>query len=188
MPGDSTIGKNWVTIVVITVLLFASLSMLRGTHNKVSSNEDSAVQPHDLVENRLLLNEDWAIQSSNLVNATGDILSTKAFDPIGWFPTSVPSTVLAALVGNGVYPDPYFGMNLQSIPDLTGSPWWYRTEFVLPQEYNNKSIWLHFNGINYKANIWLNGEKIADNATVQGMFRLYEFNITSYIRFCEVFG
>jgi exo-1,4-beta-D-glucosaminidase len=183
--GDSTIGKNWVAIVVITVLLFASLSMLRGTHNKVSSNEDSAMQSHDLVENRLLLNEDWAIQSSNLVNATGDILSTKAFNPIGWFPTSVPSTVLAALVGNGVYPDPYFGMNLQSIPDLTGSPWWYRTEFVLPQEYNNKSIWLHFNGINYKANIWLNGEKIADNTTVQGMFRLYEFNITSYITFAE---
>jgi len=76
-------------------------------------------------------------------------------------------------------------MNLKSIPDLTTYSWWYRNEFALPEEYRDKTIWLHFNGINYKANIWLNGQKIADSAQVQGMFRLFEFDVTNYVTFTE---
>ena len=131
----------------------------------------------------LVPEEGWAIQSSDFVGETGEIISTIEFSPVGWYPTSVPSTVLAALVENGVYPDPYFGTNLKSIPDLTGSSWWYRTEFELPQECENKTIWIHFDGVNYKANIWLNGQQIADTTEVQGTYRLFEFDITDYATF-----
>lgn len=179
------IRKDRIAIAVIAVLLFTSLFILGGVRDKMVLHANSVIQSHNLVENKLFLSEGWTIQSSNLVNENGSIISTRVFSPVGWFPASVPSTILAALVENGAYPDPYFGMNLKSIPDLTGSSWWYRTEFVLPQEYKNRNIWLHFNGINYKANIWLNGQKIADNVNVQGMFRLYEFNITDYITFAE---
>lgn len=141
----------------------------------------------------------WEIQSSVKVNQPGAIISTGDFKPDNWYKTSVPATVLAALVDNNVYPDPYFGMNLRSIPgtdypldsnfaNLSMSrdspfnvPWWYRTQFLLPSEYNNKAIQLHFKGINYRANIWLNGKLIADTSDVVGAFRIYEYNINDYI-------
>jgi exo-1,4-beta-D-glucosaminidase len=127
--------------------------------------------------------EDWMIQSSVLVTEGGAEISAREFSSVGWYVTSVPSTVLAALVENGVYPDPYFGVNLDSIPDLSESSWWYRTEFLLPPEQENMHILLHFDGINYKANIWLNEQKLADASETQGTYRLFEFDVTDKVSF-----
>ena len=109
---------------------------------------------------------------------------------------TVPTTVVAALVEHKVYPDPFFGTNLRSFPGVTypiGAnfsnipmqqdspfivPWWYRKEFVLPASFKGKSIWLNFGGINYRANIWLNGKQIAKAEDTAGAWRTYEFNIT----------
>ena len=116
----------------------------------------------NIQEDKIILQENWNIQSSAVVDAAGGDISTLAYEPEGWIPTTVPTTVFAALVKNGVYPDPYFGTNIDSIPGyITGRrrempedspfrvPWWYRTEFSLPAGYRNKDIWLHFNSINY---------------------------------------
>lgn len=143
---------------------------------------------------QIILEENWDIQSSAVVDAAGEDLSILAYEPEGWIPTTVPTTVFAALVRNGVYPDPYFGTNIESIPGyITGRrrgmpedspfrvPWWYRTEFSLPAAYRNKNIWLHFNSINYRANIWINGQLVADTTDVEGAYRLYDFNIADYV-------
>ena len=143
----------------------------------------------------LALDQDWMIQSSANVPQKGDEVSRVTFHPKDWHKASVPSTVLAALVKDGEFPDPYFGMNLQSIPGAgpkgknfsnypmpKGSPfavpWWYRTEFRLPAGYEGKTIWLNFEGINYRADIWLNGQRIADAKTVAGAWRTYEFDVS----------
>jgi Glycosyl hydrolases family 2, sugar binding domain. len=127
-----------------------------------------------------LLRDNWFIQSSNKVRENGEKISKSDFDPQGWYPVTMPSTVLASLVKNGVYPDPYFGTNIKSIPGYRegqwvdknmpknspfNSSWWYRTEFELPGDH--KRIWLHLHGINYRANVWLNGHNIADSSTVE---------------------
>jgi exo-1,4-beta-D-glucosaminidase len=142
------------------------------------------------------LKENWSIQSSAKVKEKGNVISTARFSTSGWYPTAVPSTVLAALIENKLYQEPYFGMNLRSIPGCSypigenfsnlpmplDSPfrnsWWYRTEFRLPEGEQGRNFWLHFDGINFRANIWLNGHKIADSKEVAGTFRLYEFNVT----------
>jgi exo-1,4-beta-D-glucosaminidase len=142
------------------------------------------------------LKENWSIQSSAKVKEKGDVISTPQFSPAGWYPTAVPSTVVAALVENKLYTEPYFGMNLRSIPGCNyplgenfsnlpmpanspfRSSWWYRTEFNLPESERGRAVWLHFDGINFRANIWLNGRKVADSKDVAGTFRLYEFNVT----------
>jgi exo-1,4-beta-D-glucosaminidase len=126
----------------------------------------------------------------------GDVISQEGFEPSGWYRTSVPSTVLAALVNNNVYRDPYYGMNLRSIPGASypigknfsnlpmppdspfDVPWWYRTSFQLPANVAGKQIWMHFGGINYRATIWLNGRQIAGPDQVAGMWRTYDFNVT----------
>src|SRR5579871_4810941 len=65
---------------------------------------------------RINLEKDWSIQSSAKVHEKGDVISTSGFQPSNWYRSAVPSTVVNALVENKVYPDPYFGMNLRSIP------------------------------------------------------------------------
>jgi exo-1,4-beta-D-glucosaminidase len=147
----------------------------------------------------LPLREGWMLQSSARVTEKGDALSTVKFSPEGWYSATLPATVLAVLVNHQVYPDPNFGMNLRLIPGTTypiGAnfsnlpmpddspfrvPWWYRTEFSLPSSYRGKHIWLNFGGINYRANIWLNGRQLAAADQVAGMWRLWEFDVTEAI-------
>ena len=139
------------------------------------------------------------LQSSCQTKAAGDRISAPGFQTPGWHNANVPSTVVAALVADNTYPDPDFGMNLRKIPGATypigvifadvpmpkDSPfrcsWWYRTEFRLPQGNPGRHIWLHLDGINYRANIWLNGHKIAGTRDVAGMYRIYEFDVTQQI-------
>ncbi len=144
---------------------------------------------------KLMLKQGWSVQSSAKIKEGGEVLSMAGFTPQDWYPASMPSTVLAALVKNGEYPDPYFGMNLNSIPgswphglDVSSLPmtpfspfrhsWWYRSEFELPASYEGKRVWLNFDGINFRANIWLNSHIIADSDQVAGTFRSFEFDIT----------
>jgi len=147
----------------------------------------------------LSLTKGWRIQSSTLVTHSGDKISSKTFDAQNWYPATVPTTVLAALVKVGKYPDPYVGTNLRSIPGTTypigaefsnlpmssDSPfsvsWWYRTEFSLPGNGKGKSVWLHLDGLNYRANVWLNGRQVASSDQVAGAWRLYELNVSQYL-------
>ncbi|HTW82061.1 MAG TPA: beta galactosidase jelly roll domain-containing protein [Terracidiphilus sp.] len=146
------------------------------------------------------LHEGWRIESACKATADGARISMPGYPVDGWLKASVPSTVLAAQVAAGVFPDPYFGQNLRQIPGTTypigqlfanlpmasGSPyrcgWWYRTEFRTPAttEKDGK-VWLHFGGINYRADIWLNGHQIADKTAVAGAYRTYDFDVTDYL-------
>jgi exo-1,4-beta-D-glucosaminidase len=69
----------------------------------------------------------------------------------------------------------------QDMPE--GSPfkcsWWWRLEFRLHEPRAGDHYWLHFPGINYRANVWVNGKKIADAKDVAGTFRIFEFDVTS---------
>ncbi len=141
----------------------------------------------------LQLKDNWKIQSSALVPQEGSQISANDFHPDKWYPATVPTTVLAALVENKVYPDPFYGDNLKNIPGYRSgswlsmpkespfrSSWWYRTKFEIPSEWNGQYMTLHLNGINLKANVWLNGHQIADTSTVVGMFRRFELDINEW--------
>lgn len=140
------------------------------------------------------LNDDWRLQSSAKISGAGSAIAAPGFDVAQWYPTSVPRTVLAALVDNKVYPDPYYGLNLKSIPGYQDrlwlrmpddSPfavsWWFRKEFDAPADLEGKQIVLHLDGVNYQANVWLNGELIANSDDVKGMFRRFEFDVADKI-------
>jgi exo-1,4-beta-D-glucosaminidase len=149
--------------------------------------------------NRTYLHKDWQIQSSCEAKATGEQISLAGFDPAGWHRADIPATVVGALVTDKTYPDPDYAVNLDSFPGMShsnkqlfanmdmpdGSPfkcsWWYRTAFVSPAGVG-KNVWLNFLGINYRANIWVNGQKIADTNDVAGTYRAYEFNITQFLK------
>jgi exo-1,4-beta-D-glucosaminidase len=145
------------------------------------------------------LREGWNVQSGCKIQADGVAISTVAFKPEGWITATVPSTVLAAQVAAGQFKNPYFGMNLRSIPGTSypvgtnyantampaDSPyhcaWWYRKTFSVPAADKGKKQWLRFGGINYRANIWINGKLVADSKQVQGAFETFEFDVTKYL-------
>ena len=129
------------------------------------------------------LTSGWCLQSSAEIQAGGDQISESSFDADGWYKTQVPTTVLAALVHNNVYDDIYFGQNLEKIPtDQFQNSWWYRNEFEIRDTRIFANALLAFNGINYSADIWLNGELIASKDTLIGAFRQFEIDITNYIQ------
>jgi exo-1,4-beta-D-glucosaminidase len=146
------------------------------------------------------LSNGWAIQSSLKVMEKGNVVSSASFQSRDWLQADVPTTVVAAQVRKGLLPDPFYGMNLRQFPGITypvggnfsnfemspESPyavsWWYRKEFALPRQYVGKSVWLNFRGINYRANVWLNGKQIADSTQVAGAWRTYEFNVSSAVK------
>jgi exo-1,4-beta-D-glucosaminidase len=142
------------------------------------------------------LKSGWQIQSSCKVAEKGDVISTTQFQPQDWYKAIVPGGVLANLVMDKVYPEPYYGMNLRQIPGVNpigtmfanqpmpdDSPfkcsWWYRTEFDIPAWADTTvQKWLAFDGINYRANIWLNGKLVADGNHAVGTWRAFEYNVT----------
>ena len=132
---------------------------------------------------KVLLSDGWAIKSAAEVEEDGATISTTAFTPENWLPATVPSTVVGTLVNDKVYPDPFFGMNLKDLSTNTAlkGPWWYRKEFKVGFP-DDGQVWLNFDGINYRADIWVNGQKIADTNQVVGAYRTYQFNIAPAIQ------
>jgi len=143
-------------------------------------------------ESSLVLSDHWSIQSSKILTDDGKVISQPGYAAKDWYPTSVPTTVLAALVANKVYLDPYYGNNYMELPGVRRwdkpednpfeSSWWYRTGFELPSDYAEKHIWLKFHSINYRANLWINGQKVADSTQIEGVYRLYSFDISQYTK------
>ena len=128
----------------------------------------------------------WKLYSSEKLTSKGAEISAPKFNSDGWHTAKVPSTVLSTLVSNGVYEDPYFGKNLNKIPtEQFHSPWWYRTEFALSEDEIDNIIHLTFGGINYKANIWINGVLLADSREVKGAYRRFKFDISKVVNLGE---
>ncbi|HEX3662778.1 MAG TPA: glycosyl hydrolase family 2 [Acidobacteriaceae bacterium] len=147
------------------------------------------------------LHTGWRLQSACTATAAGDAISAPGFSTEGWIATTVPTTVLAAQVAAGLLPNPYFGDNLRKLPGTTypigknfsnlpmaaDSPyhcgWWYRDAFTLPPAAAKESqFWLHFGGINYRADVWLNGHRIADSSQIAGAYRIYNLDVTAFLK------
>lgn len=127
------------------------------------------------------LSEHWKIQSSAHIKENGSAISSNSYLTDDWYLASVPSTVLGTLVSNKVYEDPYFGENLKSIPtELFKVPWWYSTSFDLTEKQAIDFASLCFEGVNYKANVWLNGQLIADSNTIDGAYRITSFDVSEH--------
>ena len=129
----------------------------------------------------LALHDGWHIADTANVDAGEPAIATPGFDTLGWIATSVPSTVMAALVESGAVEDPYFGKTLETIPaEQFQRPWWYRTEFTLDDPPSSGTR-LVFEGINYSAEIWLNGKKIGRRDNLTGAFRMFELDVSSHV-------
>jgi mannosylglycoprotein endo-beta-mannosidase len=127
----------------------------------------------------------WQMQDSAKIEVDGSLISTADFEPQGWYPATVPGTVLTTLVNNHVYPEPLYGENMRAIPEsLNKTSYWYRATFTVPTASKDRQpfirhTWIHFGGINYSAEIWLNGHKAG---AMRGAFIRGDFDISNFVK------
>ena len=128
------------------------------------------------------LSENWKLAAAKDVGADGAALSRSNYDDQAWHPIHrMPATVLEVLQEDGVYPNLYVGKNMENVPqDLYKQDWWYRTVFTAPAGYPTYT--LEFPGINYRAEIWVNGHEVADNKQIVGMYAAHKLNVTEWIK------
>ncbi len=144
------------------------------------------------------------MQSSRQISAYGDGISRPHFEYENWYPAVVPGTVVSTLSKSGAYGDPTFGTNMKNIPGYKhgrtthfslhkmpdDSPfkatWWYRCEFLLDNTEHCSQTWMHVDGINYAAHIWINGTRIAAADHCIGPYRRFVFNISAVVSFDKI--
>jgi hypothetical protein len=118
----------------------------------------------------------WRLQRSSLTNGAGEAISKPGYQDGEWLAATVPGTVLTSYLNVGAIPDPNFGENQLYISDsFFYSDFWYRTEFTAPAVDSGRSAWLNFDGVNWKADVYLNGEKLG---RVEGGFMRGCFDVT----------
>ena len=133
---------------------------------------------------RMILKDGWQMQSATRVPDGGPSVSVTGYKTLGWYKVSVPTTVIAGLLSNKVYDfDSFYDMNFEKLknPKLD-STWWFRKEFKLPNSEKGKDVVLKLHGINYKANVWLNGVLIADSNQIVNPYRIIELNVSKNIK------
>ena len=130
---------------------------------------------------------EWMMMKASDVPQRAEDLSKDGCPLDGWSPAIVPGTVLNSLVNNGVYPEPYFGLNNKIssglIPDLNDVgrdfyTYWFRTSFDGVAFGKDERIWMQIDGVNYRAEFWLNGRLVFN---MSGMFRQESVDVTDYV-------
>ncbi|RYG17365.1 MAG: glycosyl hydrolase, partial [Chitinophagaceae bacterium] len=135
-------------------------------------------------QQRYELNSGWVCANVKDINARGNQISNQNFALSNWMTATVPGTVLTTMLNNKKVPDPFYGMNNEKIPDVykTGKDYytyWFVKDFQ-ERALGNEQVWLQFRGINYKADIYLNGKKVNPNV-IEGMHLRSQFNITKLL-------
>ncbi len=122
----------------------------------------------------------WKLAAAPDIHADAAELSKPGIDTKSWMLATMPGTVLTTMVDRGKYPDPDYGLNNLAIPEsLNKQDYWYRTEFKAPKGIAGRQLTLTFQGINYKADVWLNGQSLG---TITGAFIRGVFDVTKILK------
>jgi exo-1,4-beta-D-glucosaminidase len=170
MRRTAVLGPPVLLLVVVLLLLLLSA----GDVPKFARPQASA--------DTVVLSDGWQLASARDVTADGAAVSRAGFQGAGWHDVrQMPATVLQALQDDGTYPNLYYGKNLvDEVPqDLWQQDWWYRTTFDAPPGHSTYR--LNFPGINYRAEIWLNGHLVADAKQVVGMYVDHDVDVTKWL-------
>src|SRR5574344_308196 len=128
--------------------------------------------------------DNWYMRSSEGLNKEGPFLSSSFQVDRTWLKVKIPTTVLGALCNAGIYKNIFYGKNLEKVPtEQFKKHWWFCTKFNLPRFNSQKEISeIFFDGINYRANVWLNGIQILSADTTFGAYRIHSCDISSIAR------
>jgi exo-1,4-beta-D-glucosaminidase len=166
------------------------------TTKDLSLNTDLA-SPQYAVPGTVLGGSGWQVLSSATATQSGATISAPGFTPTGWLSVAnddggAPGTEIEALLQNGTCPNVYYSTNMKTcfgymssigadtIPEFD-VPWWYRTNFNVSLASGQYAS-LIVNGVVGQADVWVDGTEVATQATVEGDFTRYTFNVTNVLK------
>ena len=172
------------TFFPILLLLFAAVVTAQNGKNNVGNAQ------RIWLDSEIGHQGDYQWKMIKVGDATdpGEKISLSNYATANWMPAIVPGTVLNSLVYNQKYPEPYYGINnkIESklIPDISETgrdfyTYWFRTDFTVPQSFKGKTVWLQLDGINYRAEVWVNGNLLS---TMNGMFIQDYIDVTDFVK------
>lgn len=178
--------SSWAKALTFVLLLFSYSTVVTGQTqvNDVRGSERIWLDS-DITHNG---GYQWKMMKAGDVTDPGEKVSLSDYPTTNWLPAIVPGTVLNSLVYNQKYPEPYYGINnkIESklIPDISETgrdfyTYWFRTEFTVPKSFEGKHVWLQLDGINYRAEVWVNGNLLS---TIKGMFLQDYIDVTSFVK------
>ncbi|MFJ9786311.1 glycosyl hydrolase 2 galactose-binding domain-containing protein [Amycolatopsis sp. NPDC101161] len=122
----------------------------------------------------------FLIQTSAQVSDDSAV-SKPGYNTSGWYPVGPRSTVYAGLLANGKYADPFYSTNMKNVPTADFQvPWWYRTDLTVPD--TTQRTYLDFSGVLSKADVWVNGTRVADKTQVTGAYTRHDLDITALVK------
>jgi|HubBroStandDraft_1064217.scaffolds.fasta_scaffold00203_17 hypothetical protein len=122
----------------------------------------------------------WSMIPAPKITEDGAALSQTSYRARNWMPATVPGTALTTMIDRGVYPDPDYGLNNLVIPEtLNKQDYWYRVEFRAPKSMSGRRLALTFEGINYEAAVWMNGQSLG---SIKGAFIRGTFDVTDVVK------
>lgn len=128
------------------------------------------------------LNQNWSVYSSEEIQSTGDIISMPEYDSQKWYQGNIPATVFAILRQNNLHNNIFMGDSMDLVDKAPfQKPWWYRKVFQVESPTKGDNYTLELEGINYKANIWINGQLVADDKQIEGVFGMWKLDVTKYL-------
>ena len=121
----------------------------------------------------------WRLMNQAFVPDEATAISTRGYDDSKWLMATVPGTVLTSYLNVGAIPDPFYGDHQLQVSDFFAhTNWWYRNELDVPSNFYGKHIWLNFDGINYRAYIYVNGKP---GGNIAGAFIRGRFDVSELI-------
>lgn len=158
----------------------------KGRYVRLLCHESQNGEPYELSEMQvfghggfeLVGKTHWRLERASEVSATGQEIASASFDDSSWLPATVPGTVLTSYLRAGSLPDPNYRDNQLMISDsYFNSDFWYRTRLHV-DETEAECTFLNFDGINWKAEIYLNGQYVD---RIEGAFKQSHFDVTDII-------
>ena len=140
---------------------------------------------------QLLTGGNWRVERASEISHGGETLSQAGYDDSGWLPAVVPGTVLNSYLEAGAIPDPFYDDDqFQVSEEFFTADFWYRNHFVIPDTAKGQHIFLNFEEINWKADIFFNGVFLKNAApgrahSIEGAFVRAKFDVTSFVHFGE---
>ena len=169
-----------------TIRVLAALAALAGTSLACAEGTFAPTRVESEAGSATAIGQ-WLIQTSAKAQQSGAEVSAAGFSTKGWYPVSGRATVMAGLLENGTYENVFYGDNLRAVaePDANGElfviPWWYRTEFTVAEGAPGIRTLLRINGIISSADVWLNGQRVAEQAAVAGAYPVHELDVTPWV-------
>jgi beta-mannosidase len=74
-------------------------------------------------------------------------------------PARVPGHAQSALLAAGLLPHPYQGLNSYLWEWTSARDWIYQRTFAPPVEWSGRRLWLHFEGVDGAAHVFVNGQE-----------------------------